>query len=93
MSGELLFQPEVSNQPQCADIPIFNDETLETNEFFLVVLVNKSVGVDLRQNLTTVTILDNDSKCIKLHCSYTYLCLLIDTLIYSGNSRATARRV
>ena len=73
MSGELLFQPEVSNQPQCADIPIFNDETLETNEFFLVVLVNESVSVDLSQNVTAVTILDDDSKCINQHCSYTYL--------------------
>ena len=93
MRGELLFQPEVPNQPLCADIPIFNDEALETNEFFLVILVNESVSVDLRQNVTAITILDDDSKCINLHCSYIYLCLLIDTLIYSGNSWATARTV
>ena len=50
------------NQPQCVDVSIISDEILEFNEFFLVMLVNGSVRVDLSQPVTTVTIFDNDSK-------------------------------
>ena len=62
MNGQLVFQPEMANQPQCADLLVINDEILEVNEFFSVMLVNGSIRVDLSQPVTTVTILDNDSK-------------------------------
>ena len=52
----------MANQPQCVDVSIISDEILEVNEFFSVMLVNGSVRVDLSQPVTTVTILDNDSK-------------------------------
>ena len=61
----------MANQPQCADISIISDEILEVNEFFSVMLVNGSVRVDLSQPVTTVTILDNDSKLINLKSNCT----------------------
>ena len=62
VNGQLVFRPEMANQPQCVDLSIISDETLEVNEFFSVMLVNGSVRVDLSQPVTTITILDNDSK-------------------------------
>ena len=77
MNGQLLFQPETANQPQCADISIIGDEILEVNEFFSVMLVSGSVRIDLSQPVTTVTILDNDSKLMNLKWNCTDSSLLI----------------
>ena len=91
MNGQLLFQPEMANQSQCANISIISDEILEVNEIFLVMLVNGSVRVDLSQPVTTVTILDNDSKLINL--KWNSIDSLLTDLLYSGISWATAGRV
>ena len=77
MNGQLIFQPEMANQPQCVDVSIISDEILEVNEFFSVMLVNGSVRVDLSQPMTTVTILDNDSKLMNLKWNCTDSSLLI----------------
>ena len=77
MNGQLVFQPEIANQPQCADVSIISDEILEFNEFFSVILVDGSARVDLSQPVTTVTILDNDSKLLTLKWNCTDLSSLI----------------
>ena len=66
MNGQLVFQPEMVNQPQCVDVSIVSDEILEINESFSVMLVNGSVRVVLSQTMTTITILDNDGKFMNL---------------------------
>lgn len=62
MNGQLVFQPEMVNQPQCIDVSIVSDEILEFDEFFSVILVNGSVRVVLSQTVTTIIILDNDGR-------------------------------
>ena len=73
MNGQLVFQPETGNQTECLNVSIISDEILEFDEFFSVMLVNGSVRVVLSQPVTTVIILDDDSKLrsLKLQCIFT----------------------
>ena len=58
--------PADSSGEHCANISITNDDLFEGDETFTVTLAvtNPSSGVTLDNNMTEITIIDNDCKCI-----------------------------
>ncbi len=46
----------------CVDINITDDDVLEGDQYFLLYLYSDDPGVLLRNNVTFITIIDNDSK-------------------------------
>ena len=57
--------------PQTVTIQLVNDSVLEDRESFIVKLHSTSPRVSLQQNMTTVYIIDDDSKKIFVRCSLT----------------------
>ncbi len=47
---------------QCAPIPLIDDNALEYNENFTVILSSEDGGVILNNAIISVTIIDNDGK-------------------------------
>ena len=54
---QLTFLP--STNEQCADIPIVNDETVESNETLLVILTTSDPAVSMDTNYAYITITDD----------------------------------
>ena len=67
----LTFTPGSSeNDTRCVNVTIMDDNALEGNQTFSVILSTSNPNVMLRTNVTTITIIDNDSKffmCLS-HC-------------------------
>ncbi len=61
-TGELEFQPSTVPQVSCAEIPIVNDTTVETQEAFFIMLSSSDPVVHTPSSPITVTILDNDGR-------------------------------
>ncbi len=59
----LTFSPGASDgYRECLNVTIIDDEALEANQIFFVILTEQDDGVDVINGTTTVTITDNDSK-------------------------------
>ena len=65
-SMEFTFRPVTATEPRCRDIQITNEEVLENNESFLVILGSSDNAVLINQDTTNVTIFNDDSK---FHCN------------------------
>lgn len=50
------------SQPVCADILVMNDGILENNESFLVILSSLDRAVTIATSISTVNIINDDSK-------------------------------
>lgn len=74
-NGVVSFQPSSSSEPQCSEIPIEDDNTLESNENFQVILDTADRAVEINSSTADVNILDNDSKIIIFYASYHHLLL------------------
>ena len=59
---ELTFQPAPTPQPQCDDIQLENDNIVESDEIFRVILSSTDSAVVTDPNTATVTISNDDSK-------------------------------
>ena len=58
----LTFQPMSASDPQCAPIAIANDNILEADESFSVVLTSTDEAAMLNPSSASVTIIDNDGR-------------------------------
>ena len=65
---ELTFQPAPTPQPQCDNIQLENDNIVENNEIFQVILTSIDSAVVTDPNNTTVTINNDDSKWFSFTC-------------------------
>ena len=63
---EITFQPSSVSVPQCREIQIEDDNVLENNETFQVILATSDRAVDINLTTATVNILDDDRKTIGL---------------------------
>ncbi len=61
-SMELTFQPATATEPRCGDIQIVNEDVLEEDESFNVILGSSDNAVVVDSNTATVTIRNDDSK-------------------------------
>ncbi len=69
----LEWHQDSPNLTQCVSVAIINDECVEEKEeVFTVSLSTEEECVDIEQNQTIVTILDNDRESIQL-LSYNYV--------------------
>ena len=59
-STEIVFQSGFTNSTQCVDIEIVNDATLESSEFFNVVLSSSDPDVVIDNNMASIVIIDDD---------------------------------
>lgn len=59
---ELSFQPATANEPSCGDVQIANEDILEDDESFSVILDSSDNAVVINSNTATVTISNDDSK-------------------------------
>ena len=51
----------------CISVPIINDEILESNEQFFIILQSSETDVMINENTTCVSIIDDDGEdCFKL---------------------------
>ena len=69
------FQPSSASEPQCSEIPIEDDNILESTESFQVILDSSDRAAEINSSTATINILDNDRK-IKI-----FLCGIIPSLI------------
>ena len=73
---ELEFGPQSSEQQQCVNITIISDDALlEFDEVFSVVLTSSANNVRISRNLSTITILDDDSTSALDYTSFTSSCI------------------
>ena len=61
---EVVFQPSTS--VMCVNISTLSDNTLESNETFVVLLATSDPDVNLGANSTTITIQNDDGKWLDL---------------------------
>ena len=63
---ELTFDPDTNGEPQCVDLQLQNDDILENDESFLIILSrpDNDAAVLLGLDTATVTISDDDSMLI-----------------------------
>ena len=61
-SMELSFQPATVTEPSCGDVQIANEDILEDDESFTVILDSSDNAVVINSNTVTVTIRNDDSK-------------------------------
>ena len=68
-NAELTFNPDTNGEPQCVDLQLQNDDILESDESFLIILSQTidDAAVVLGLDTATVIISDDDSMLI-----YTY---------------------
>lgn len=59
---EIRFQPASVSQPQCADIQLVDDNVLENDENFFVILSSLDSAVLTNPSTATVTINNDDGK-------------------------------
>lgn len=61
-STMITFESGVTNNTQCVNISIMNDTTLESSEFFSVILSSSDpdVDVDNDNEVATIVIIDDD---------------------------------
>ena len=60
VNEDVVINP--GEQSECIEIPIVNDDILESDETFSILLTSNQIGVNVDVSETTVTIMDNDSK-------------------------------
>lgn len=70
----MSFQPAPSNAPLCVNIVIVNDQTLEVDENFLVMLssTDQDAIIDPQEATSTVTISDDDGT-LAFICDSTFV--------------------
>ena len=68
VSENLTFDPQGSLQ-ECLDISLVNDTVYEEDEMYSVFLVNNNPNVVIRPASATVTIIDEDGQCFRMHLS------------------------
>lgn len=56
----ITFESGITNNTQCIDISIMNDNSLESSEFFSVVLSSSDPEVDIDNGVATIVIIDDD---------------------------------
>ena len=61
-SMELTFRPATSTDPQCGDIQITDEDILEDDESFNVILGSSDSAVMVNPSTATVTIRNDDGK-------------------------------
>ena len=61
-SMELTFRPAIATEPRCGDIQITNEDVLEDDESFDVILFSSDNAVVINPSTATVTIRNDDSK-------------------------------
>ena len=59
---ELTFRPATATESHCGDIQITNEDVLENDESFDVILGSSDSAVIINPSTTTVTIRNDDSK-------------------------------
>lgn len=59
---ELSFQPATATEPSCGDVQITNEDILEVDESFIVILDSSDNAVVINSNTAAVTIRNDDSK-------------------------------
>ena len=59
-SDEVFTTGSTDNDTRCVNITIEDDEALERDETFTVTLTTSDPNVMLGQDMTTITIVDND---------------------------------
>lgn len=59
---ELRFGVASANQPECANILLVDDDILENDETFFVVLSSSDIAVTINPDTATVTINNDDGK-------------------------------
>ena len=59
-STMIIFESGVTNNTQCVDISIMNDNSLESSEFFSVILSSSDPDVDIDNGVATIVIIDDD---------------------------------
>ena len=59
---ELTFRPATATESRCGDIQITNEDILEDDESFDVILGSSDNAVVINPNVATVTIRNDDSK-------------------------------
>jgi hypothetical protein len=74
---ELTFQPATATEPRCGDVQITNEDILEDDESFSVVLGSSDNAVVVDSSTATVTIRNDDSK-------FTKYCLTNRNYFYFG---------
>ena len=62
----------ISGIQQCINITIIDNTTVEEDETFTVTLSTSNPRVELDNNVTTVTILDNDLESVYCYSNYYY---------------------
>ena len=60
MNEDIVISP--GQQSECIDIPIMDDDILESDEMFSISLTSDQLGVNTGVSEATVTITDNNSK-------------------------------
>lgn len=61
-SMELTFRPATSTNPQCGDIQITDEDILEDDESFSVILDSSDGTVMVSPSTATVTVRNDDGK-------------------------------
>ena len=61
---------------QCLDVSITNDTALELNETFTVILATVDPDVILENNMTDITILDDDGEFSGLQSTFSWIHVL-----------------
>ena len=72
---ELEFGPQSSEQQQCVNITVISDALVEFDEVFSVVLTSSGDNIRISRNLSTITILDDDSTSAWDYTSFTSSCV------------------
>ncbi len=60
MDVDISFSPGQTSE--CINITIIDDEIVEGSQFFSLIMISQDIGVIFGNNITIVSISDNDSK-------------------------------
>ena len=55
-----MFQSGSTNNTQCVDVGIVNDDILESSEFFNIILSSSDPDVVIENSMASIIIVDND---------------------------------
>ena len=68
ISADIIFEIESTGSPLCVNTTIVDDDVVEGQEMFQLVLNTSSDFIVFTETrVANVTILDNDSKCNKIY--------------------------